>query len=120
MMFFDSYAIIELINGNENYQKYKEINIITNTLHLAEVMYSLLLRTNYNKAIEIINNLDLEIIDISQDIAIESSLFRFKHKNKELSYADCIGYITAIKNNLLFLTGDKEFENMEHVEFVKK
>ena len=120
MLFFDSYAIVELINGNEKYEKYKDITIVTNTLHLAEVLYSLLLRIDYDKAMEIITNFDFEFIDITSEISLESASFKFKHKGKKLSYADCIGYISAIKNNLLFLTGDKEFEKLPNVEFVKK
>jgi predicted nucleic acid-binding protein len=45
--------------------------------------------------------------------------FRKKNKKRNLSYADCIGYIYALKNNLIFLTGDKEFEDLKNVEFVK-
>ena len=118
--FFDSYAIIELIKGNEKYEKYKDATIITNTLHLAEVLYSLLLRIDHNSAMEIIANFDFEFIDITPEISLESALFKFKHKDKKLSYADCIGYISAIKSNMLFLTGDKEFEKLPNVEFVKK
>ena len=36
-----------------------------------------------------------------------------------LSYVDYIGYILAKQRNVKFLTGDKEFENMDNVEFVK-
>lgn len=32
---------------------------------------------------------------------------------------DCIGYVYAKENGLRFVTGDKEFEGMENVEFVK-
>lgn len=120
MLFFDAYAIIELINGNENYHKYKDLIILTNSLHLSEVVYSLLLRIDLDSAIKIISDLNLDLIEISSEISIESAIFRFKNKQKKLSYADCIGYITAKKNDMIFLTGDKEFENLENVEFVKK
>ena len=32
---------------------------------------------------------------------------------------DCIGYILAKNIGIKFLTGDKEFENLDNVEFVK-
>ncbi len=32
---------------------------------------------------------------------------------------DCIGYIFAKQLGIKFLTGDKEFENLDNVEFVK-
>ena len=40
--FFDSYAIIELILGNENYLKFKEELINTSTTNLMEIYYFLL------------------------------------------------------------------------------
>ena len=49
----------------------------------------------------------------------ESIKFRKEQKKKDLSYTDCIGYIYAARNNMKFLTGDKEFEGMKNVEFVK-
>ena len=33
--------------------------------------------------------------------------------------ADCIGYILAKRLSIKFLTGDKEFEKLDDVEFVK-
>ena len=45
--------------------------------------------------------------------------FRLANKKKKLSYADCIGYQLAKEHGLKFLTGDKEFENLPNVEFVK-
>ena len=33
---------------------------------------------------------------------------------------DCIGYIIAKRLGMKFLTGDKEFEGFENVEFVKQ
>ena len=119
MIFFDAYAIIEIINGNENYQKFKDEVILTNTLHLSEVFYSLLRNFGEKKAGQIISNLDFEFIEISEDIVIKSAEFKFKNKNKNFSYSDCIGYISAISEGIVFLTGDKEFEGFEGVEFVK-
>lgn len=120
MIFFDSYSIIEVIKGNPKYETYKGNVFITNSLNLAEVFYYLLRELDEETALKIISKLNFEFIDISDDIAIESALFRYKNKSKSLSYADCIGYITALKNNLKFLTGDKEFEKFDNVEFIKK
>ena len=120
MYFFDSYAIIELISGNTKYEKFKDAIIITNSLNISEVFYSLLLKIEEATARKIINQINFELVEITPQISMESAIFKFKNKNKKLSYADCIGYICSIQNNLLFLTGDKEFENLPNVEFVKK
>ena len=118
--FFDSYAIIELIKGNEKYEFVKESVIITSAMNLAEVYYSLLIEEKKGVADNILNSLNVELIEITSEIALKSALFRFEHKKSKLSYIDCIGYILALNNNLLFLTGDKEFELMDNVEFVRK
>ena len=35
------------------------------------------------------------------------------------SYIDCIGYMVAKRLNIKFLTGDKDFEDLDNVKFVK-
>ena len=45
--------------------------------------------------------------------------FRLKWKDRGVSITDCVGYIMAREMGIKFLTGDKEFEGLEGVEFVK-
>ena len=118
--FFDSYAIIEIIKGNPDYSYFKDSQIITNALNLAEVYYFLLKETNEKKAKEELRKYNFEFINITPKISIESTRFRYAHKKLKFSYADCIGYITALNYNLKFLTGDKAFKSFENVEFVGK
>jgi uncharacterized protein len=117
--FFDSYAIIEIINGNENYRFVANSNIITSTMNLAEVYYALLIGKNKETAELVLEKFDFEFLDVTSEIAIDSALFRYKHKKQKLSYIDCVGYILSKKNGLAFLTGDKEFEKIDGVKFVK-
>ncbi|MFQ5531822.1 MAG: PIN domain-containing protein [Candidatus Nanoarchaeia archaeon] len=117
--FFDSYAIIEIIDQNKNYIKFKDAEIITTVLHLAEVYYSLLRNYNEQTADYWVNNLNISFLDITSNIAIRSSKFRHKNKKAKLSYADCIGYLISLENNMKFITGDKQFESFKGVEFVK-
>ena len=117
--FFDSYAIIELINQNEDYVKFSSELVITNALNLAEVHYHFLKEHNKQTADFWIRQFNFELLDITKDIAIKGSSFKFENKKKKLSYADCIGYVTAIEYNLKFLTGDNQFEHLEDVKFVK-
>ena len=58
-------------------------------------------------------------VDVEDHILKEAIKFRKVNKKMDLSYTDCIGYVYALKNSLIFLTGDKEFKNMKNVEFVK-
>ena len=38
---------------------------------------------------------------------------------RNVSMTDCVGYILAKQLGIKFLTGDKEFEHLDNVEFVK-
>jgi predicted nucleic acid-binding protein len=118
--FFDTYAIIEIIKGNENYNNFCDYNIITSPMNLAEVYYALLLLYNKESVDNLLKNFNFEFLEINSQIAKESAIFRYKNKNLKMSYIDCVGYTLSLKNELLFLTGDKAFENLENVEFVKK
>ncbi|MEK6860625.1 MAG: hypothetical protein AABY07_01520, partial [Nanoarchaeota archaeon] len=55
--------------------------------------------------------------DFDKEIIKEAA--KLKLQNKKLSMTDCIGYCLANKWGIKFLTGDREFEGLENVEFVK-
>lgn len=118
--FFDSYAIIEIIKGNENYHFVCDSIIITSPMNYAEVYYALLLLYNKEAVNNMLKNLNFQFLDISSEIAKSAAIFRYKNKKVNLSYIDCVGYELALNNDLLFLTGDKEFEKFDNVKFVKK
>ncbi len=117
--YFDTYAIIELLKGNPLYEFTNEEAIITSTMNLAELYYSLLLEKGKDNVDSILNKLNLEFLEITPKVARASSYFRYNHKKAKLSYIDCVGYTLAKENKLLFLTGDKEFEKLENVRFIK-
>ena len=114
--FFDTYAIIEIIAGNPNYKKYTDAEIVLTKLNLFEIFYTFL-KENLEKARFYMNKYRDFAIEFDANI-IESAGF-LKKSNPRLSMADCIGYITALKNGIKFLTGDGGFENMPNVEFVR-
>ena len=117
--FFDTYAIIEIIAKNENYEKYNEEDIVTSILNAGELYYSLLREKGEKTADFWHDELKQSSIMVDIEIVKKAMKFRFENKNKNLSFIDCVGYIIAKERNLKFLTGDKEFEGMENVEFVK-
>ena len=117
--FFDTYAIIEIVSGSSVYARFVNETPIITIFNLAEIYYSALNNLNESKADEIYEKYFCCVVDISDEILKDAMKFRKKNKKRNLSYTDCIGYIYALKNNLLFLTGDKEFENLENVEFIK-
>ena len=120
MFFFDTYALIELINKNKNYEKYGNLNLVTSALNVAELYYHLLLKYNRKTADYWIKKISFDLVEFGEIECIEAMRYRYSRKKYSLSFIDCLGYILSVKNNIKFLTGDKEFENEPNVEFVKK
>lgn len=119
MFFFDSYALIEIIKGNKNYEKYLDKTPIITKLNLIELYYYLLREKGEEKA-EFYYNFYLPCcISIPDGVIKNAMKFKLKFKNKNLSYVDCIGYLLSLELGTKFLTGDKEFEEFKNVEFVK-
>ena len=118
--FYDTYAIMSLIDGDETYDKYK-INIINTTfLNLAE-LYNIFLRIHGKQTARYwVKKLNFNLLEIDNNSIFKAVEFRFDNKKEKLSLTDCVGYILALKNNMRFLTGDEKFENKKNVEFVKK
>lgn len=117
--FFDSYAIIEIIAGNISYNKFADEMPIITIFNLSEIYWVALNKLDEEKADEIYKRYSPCVVEISDDILKEAIKFRKKNKKMDLSYADCIGYIYSLKNKIRFLTGDKEFQGLANVEFVK-
>lgn len=116
--FFDSSSIIEIINKNKDYIKFKDEIIITNTLNIAEVYYHLLKEHNEQTADYWTSHLNFELMEITKEIAIKAAKLRRKYEKENISYADCIGYATALENDLIFLTSDERFAGKNQVEYV--
>ena len=117
--FFDSYAIMEISNGNSNYVPYINSNVILTKLNLFEIFYSTILQKGEGEAQKLFEDYKEFIIDFSLNDIKEAAKLRFKFRERKLSMVDCIGYILAKKLGIKFLTGDKEFEDLLNVEFVK-
>ncbi len=117
--FFDTYAIVEILDGNKNYKEYLDKNAVLTKLNIFEIFYSLLKDLGKEKAEEIVNQYYPSVVDYGKTIIEEAAQFRLEYKNKNLSMTDCIGYILAKRIGIKFLTGDKQFEDLPNIEFVK-
>jgi len=117
--FFDTYAIVEIIRENKNYEKYFEEEVITSVLNLGELYYSMLREKGENEADKWYEKLKQSIFMVNPEVIRKAMKFRFDNKNKNLSFIDCVGYKLAEEKGLIFLTGDKEFKELPNVEFVK-
>jgi len=115
---FDTYALLEILNKNESYEPYIESKIIINDFIYAEFCY-ILFRDNISDAENLASMLSKKIVHARPETIKEAMKFRFENKKRNLSIPDCISYLMAEKADVKFLTGDKEFEKMDNVEFVK-
>lgn len=117
--FFDTYAFFEIMQGNKNYAPYKKCSIITTRLNLMELHYGLLRLYGKKNADTYYDRL-LEFTVFFDDATVKkASLLKFFKKKKNLSYVDCIGYVLAQRMDVKFLTGDRQFADMENVEWVR-
>lgn len=117
--FFDTYAFFEVLRGNEDYKKYSKSNIITSKLNLFELYFNLMKETDERTAQKCFEKYYEFAKEFDEKIIIEAAKIKLKLNNRNVSMTDCIGYIMAKMMGIKFLTGDKEFENLENVEFVK-
>ena len=115
---YDTYALMELFNKNLNYEKYANEEVIINEFIFAEISYQLIKGDEKNLN-EYLNEFKSAIVNPSPEIIIEAMKFRYENKKKKMSATDCISYIMAKELGIKFLTGDKEFESLDNVEFVK-
>lgn len=121
VIFLDTYAIIEIAIDNPKYRKYalEPINALTTILNIIEVHFYYLKNHGQDEADTIYNIIKPMVIPIDDSIIKEANRFKLSHLKKRLSFADCIGYITARKYKAKFLTGDYMFKDLEGVEFIR-
>lgn len=119
LYYFDTYALIEIFKGNTIYDKYTNADIVLSQLNLFELYYSLLKEIDEKTAALILNKYYRFITDFDKIIIEQAAKFKFLHRKSKLSMVDCIGYTIANRLGVKFLTGDKEFKDLENVEFVK-
>jgi len=117
-VFFDTYALIEIAKGNERYKKYLDVERITLTkLNLIELYYAILRDFDEIEAKRHYFFYLPFVEEITDEVVFEAMRFRLAHRG--LSYVDCIGYVTAKRRGIRFLTGDIKFKGLENVEFVR-
>ena len=118
--FFDTYAFYELIEGNENYRQYtSNVVIFTTQMNLMELHYGLLVKYGKETADRLYDKLRKFAVDVSDDIVKAANAFRKVHSKRKLSYVDCVGYMIAKSLAVPFLTGDRQFVDLDNVRFVK-
>ena len=117
--FFDTYAIIEILKGSPAYAKFKYSKIVITIFNLVELHYKLIRDFNKLLADKVLREYSNYVTDVDIETIKDANEFKLLHKKKRISAPDAIGYITAQKCGIKFLTGDNHFKNIKGVEFVK-
>ncbi|MBS3125905.1 PIN domain-containing protein [Candidatus Woesearchaeota archaeon] len=119
MKCLDTYALVEISRGNPSFSKYEAEAFLITDVILAE-FYGIVLREHDERTADYwFRRLAAYSKPMSKELLVESVKYRCKHRAKRLSFFDCAGYIFARSQRIPFVTGDKEFRDVEGVEFVK-
>ncbi len=117
--FCDTYALIEIIKGNKNYDGYTGFMLVTSELNLMELYYSLLRDFGTSIAENYFKEWEVSAVRIPKSIIQSAMKLKHLYNKEKLSYVDCMGYTYALANNMPFLTGDEKFGKKTGVEFIK-
>ncbi|HLC31518.1 MAG TPA: PIN domain-containing protein [Candidatus Nanoarchaeia archaeon] len=116
--FFDSYALFEIIYGNEKFKTYAESGGVTTIFNIAELNYGLKKIKTKDDSDSNTEKFKSAIVRVEWEDIINA--MDLKSKMRFLSIPDAIGYTVAKRMNIQFLTGDDDFKDLPNVELVKK
>ena len=119
MYCLDTYALVEIKRGNPSFAWLLNEKFILSELTLCEFFSVLYKEEGLDEASKWTKKLEPFAVHTTLKILNEAMKFRIDEKKKNLSFFDAAGYFTAINENTLFVTGDKEFKNMPDVKFIK-
>lgn len=121
--FADSYAVIEILKGNRHYLPYLGSGqLLTSEFNICEVAFAVC--RDYPESSSYVMKEIRKIITLvpttDEDYCSGAFLKRSPvNRGKKLSTIDCVGYAVSRRLDIPFLTGDREFESLDHVEFVR-
>jgi predicted nucleic acid-binding protein len=122
-LFADTYALIELLKGNPNYEDYSQAYLVATEFNIFELTYALFRDFGRDEAAKVVSLMrdKIEIVLTEDSDYLSASEFRksTNRTGKKLSLVDALGYSCSRKLGIKFLTGDKEFSEMENVEYIK-
>ena len=120
MKCLDTYALVEIHDGNPKFVHLLSEEIIITDITLAE-FYGVLYKRYGKLTAEYWNKkLDPFCRAVSRQTLLQAAAFRIENNQQNLSFFDCVGYMFSLENNYTFVTGDKEFEKKKGVELLKK
>lgn len=122
-LFGDTYALIELLKGNPSYDRYSNADLVTTEFNMLELTYALLRDFGRHETVNVIDFIrrKIEVIPTDDSDYLDASALRLSANKtgKKLSLVDALGYSCSRKLGIKFLTGDREFKELDNVEYIK-
>lgn len=119
MYFFDTYGLWELVKKNPNYARYAQTEIVCTVFNIYEFYATLRREFDKEDAKRVVSALKDCIVEVSVENVMGAVEMKKRLNRTGMSFIDCLGYLKAKELGIPFLTGDREFERMDNVEFVK-
>jgi len=119
MLCLDTYALVEINNGNAKFVDLLDKDVVITDLTMTEFYADMYRKYDEKTADYWHRKLSVFCRSVSRDILIKAVKFRIDNKKQNFSFFDCVGYVFALENNIKFVTGDKEFKHKEGVLFIK-
>lgn len=116
--FCDTYALIALVEGRPEYERFRREPVVCDRDNLLELAYYLLRDVGPDRAREALEALNPETLDMEEGELWGAAALRLAERKRNLSYVDALGYTLARSRRLRFLTGDAAFRDLPDVEFV--
>src|SRR3989344_3539678 len=102
--FFDTYAVVEILKKNPSYTFYTNSPATITIFNLGEIYFAALRDLGEERANQIYASYKESVVEIDDETLKEAVKFRKSMNKRQLSYADCIGYIYAKSHGMKFLT----------------
>lgn len=112
--FLDTYALLEILEGNPAYQKFLREGV-TNAFNLLEFHVNACRSKDAERADAALARLRTKAIVIEHEDVVEASAFKRSKAAKGSSFADVLGYAMARRRKMPFVTGDKAFKGLPGV-----
>ena len=91
---YDTYALIELLNKNPNYESYADEEIVINDFIFSEFCYQLI-KADEKNAETYLSEVESAIVKLNTKTIRDAMKFRYTHKKQKMSMTDCISYTQA-------------------------
>lgn len=119
----DTYALVCLVQDKPSYRRFADALILTTHYNLIELYYSILRDYDEPTARKVYEQFRVCLVEVPDSVIFAAMKLKLTWKRlypkRRPSYVDCIGYAMAQSLGVPFVTGDREFEDIPHVEFVK-